>query len=544
MQALGRNKMYKLIIVDDEPLIQVGIKSMVNWQELNIEVCATAVNGRVALDLIEQMSPDIVITDIKMPVMDGLELMKQAEKLYGINKPVFIILTSYEDFGLAREAIRYQALDYLVKLELTPDSLREVMIKATKQLDSKASGSAITPISAGNLHSYKEKFLISLLNNLFESEEQMTLQASALKIDLESSNYLCCYGSFETDNREIHSSDKVMALYSASLQMFGELIEKYYPSFCLSLDISHFALILRIPTGLEYSASDYRKICDILTKIRLSLNNYYNVILRCGVGYVVNTPLGICESYQYSRLSYRKTTAENPIYYMESDSNMPHDAFHFSLFRKELIQAFEEYNSASFRSTIDSITDLLCTHPHHYVQAFDAASNILYLAISLLPEGSDTLSGFFTDEPDGYMSLYRKTGVDQVVAWLKRLSDSICSFFDAQKIGYKNRIVADVKSYLTEHIREKLSLNETAAKFGISPAYLSQLFAKYNSTGFSEYINTLKVDVAKQMLREGNAKVYEVADALSFGSEFYFSKVFKKIEGISPSEYIAMISSR
>lgn len=534
--------MYKLIIVDDEPLIQVGIKSMVNWQELNIEVCATAVNGRMALEQIEQFSPDIVITDIKMPVMDGLELLKEAGRIYGDKRPVFIILTSYEDFGLAREAIRYQAFDYIVKVELTPDSLRETMLKVTKSLDAREEAPSPAQFEAGSLHSYKEKFLISLLNNLFESEEQMLLQASSLNIDLASSDYLCCYGSFESEGREPQATDKLMSLYTASFQMFSELIGKYFQSFCLSLDISHFALILRISKDTEYSAADYKNVCDILARIRMSLNNYYNISLRVGVGFVVTGPLGICDSYQYSRLSYRKTSAEAPVFYMESGSDVSHDAFHFSLFRKELVQAFEEYNSESFRCTIDSISELLCSHPHHSVQAFDAASNILYLAISLLPEGSETLAGFFSDEPDGYMSLYRKTGVDQIVTWLKRLSDSVCEFFDVQKSVYKNRIVSDVKAYITEHIKEKLSLNETAAKFGISPAYLSQLFGKYNDTGFSEYINTLKIDAAKQMLREGNTRVYEVADALSFGSEFYFSKVFKKIEGISPSEFVNQLN--
>ncbi len=530
--------MYKLIIVDDEPLIQVGIKSMLNWQELNIEVCATAVNGKTALELIDSLAPDIVITDIKMPVMDGLTLLKEADRKYGSDRPVFLMLTSFEDFNLAREAIKYQAFDYLVKLELTPDSLRETMLKVTKHLDSKKRFSPISSNTSGGLHSYKEKFLISLLNNLFESEEQMLLQASSLQIDLSGNGYICCYGSFESDSRESHSPDKEMSLYAASLQMLSELVEKYLPCFCLSLDISHFALILRVQKDAEYTSENYKNICDILNKIRLSLKNYYNVSLRCGLGFAVNNPLGICESYQYSRLSYRKATDETPVFYMESGANMAHDAFHFSLFRKELTQAFEEYNSKSLRTTLDSIGELLCSHPHHYVQALDAASNILYLAISLLPEGAETLSGFFSDEPEGYMSLYRQTGVDQVVEWLNRLSTSICSYFDIQKSDYKNRIVADVKSYITEHIREKLSLNEVAAQFGISPSYLSQLFGKYNDTGFSEYINTLKVDVAKQMLRERNAKVYEVADALSFGSEFYFSKVFKKIEGMSPSEYI------
>jgi len=97
--------MYQLLIVDDEPLVQAGIRSMLNWNEMNIEICGTAMNGQAALKIIEEKSTDIVITDIKMPVMNGLELAKTCRERYGDNCPYFIILTSYEDFQMARDAL-------------------------------------------------------------------------------------------------------------------------------------------------------------------------------------------------------------------------------------------------------------------------------------------------------------------------------------------------------------------------------------------------------------------------------------------------------
>ena len=96
----------------------------------------------------------------------------------------------------------------------------------------------------------------------------------------------------------------------------------------------------------------------------------------------------------------------------------------------------------------------------------------------------------------------------------------------------------NVKKYIHEHVSERLSLNEVAAVFGISPNYLSQLFSKYNDTGFSEYINICKVNASKNLLENGQYKVYEVAEMMGFESAFYFSKVFKKVEGISPTDYV------
>ena len=126
--------MIKLLIADDEPLVQVGIKSMLNWADFGIEVCGTAMNGQAALDMIREYSPELVITDIKMPLMNGLELARICREEMG-SIPLFIILTSYEEFPLIKEALSYQVVDYLIKLELDEKHLSESIHRALKRLE-------------------------------------------------------------------------------------------------------------------------------------------------------------------------------------------------------------------------------------------------------------------------------------------------------------------------------------------------------------------------------------------------------------------------
>ena len=133
--------MIKLLIVDDEPLVQIGIKSMLNWADYGIEICGTAANGQAALSMIEDLGPELVITDIKMPIMNGLDLVKQCREQFG-SIPVFIVLTSYEEFQLVRTALSYQVADYLVKLELDPSSLAESITRALKRLEEKKASEA------------------------------------------------------------------------------------------------------------------------------------------------------------------------------------------------------------------------------------------------------------------------------------------------------------------------------------------------------------------------------------------------------------------
>lgn len=103
---------------------------------------------------------------------------------------------------------------------------------------------------------------------------------------------------------------------------------------------------------------------------------------------------------------------------------------------------------------------------------------------------------------------------------------------------YKNRTISAVKKYINEHVDEKITLNQLSDVFNISPNYLSILFSKYNDMGFIDYVNHAKIECAKEMLDEGTLKIYEISDKLGYESAFYFSRVFKKVEGVSPRDYI------
>ncbi|MBO5337372.1 MAG: response regulator [Lachnospiraceae bacterium] len=537
--------MYQLLIVDDEPLVQAGIRSMLNWTELDVEICGTAMNGQAALKIIEEKSPDIVITDIKMPVMTGLELTKICRERFGKNHPQFIILTSYEDFHMAKEALTYQVSDYLVKLELTPDTLREAVEKVIKQIRETEGSTKPSPVS---VHPFNDKFFISLLHNLFESEEQFLLQSRDLNLNFDYAGYVCCYGEIISATADTLPTEKQLLLFTSSLQMIKELVIKYMPVYALSLDMRHFALIFcyKLPANAGSPSTGniteqyFIEIQNILQSMSSTLQNYYNVSLRCGIGSLVDTPQAICDSYQYSRQAYLTVTEECPFPFFEHviQQESPRTSFNISLFKGDLTKAFEEYDPDILEQTILAICELFQAHPNHYVQALDAACNILYLSISLLQNGEAIVSEFFADSPDGYRSIYKQANVEQVISWLHYFTEQLSEVFRNRRKDYKNHIVTNVKKYIHEHIREHLSLNEVAAVFGISPSYLSQLFSKYNETGFSEYINISKINEAKRLLDEENLKVYEVAEMLGFESAFYFSKVFKKVEGVSPTEYM------
>lgn len=529
--------MINILIVDDEPLVQAGIKSMLNWEELDIHIVGTAMNGAAAYDMIKKYSPEIVITDIKMPVMSGLALAKKCYE-ESMTLPVFIVLTSYEEFQYVKEAITYQVIDYLVKLELTADILKDTIKKAIRKVkDIQNSSSKNTP-SINSVHLLKEQFFTRLIFNLFESESHFKAQSQYLSLNFDYKAFAACYVEIYSEKSNEMSNEKALNLYTSSLQIVRELTAKYIPSHVVSLDTRHFAIIFFLN---ESAAGDYKAVIkNVIEQVSTMLYNYYSVKIIASIGSMVNSPMLIASSFQEAKQIFTRITPDKSILFAEDISyNKPlKNVFHMSLFKEDIRKAYAEYDEKALFTIFNTIIDLLKEHPTHYVQALDAAGNILYLSLSLLHNGEKIVSNIFSNRNNHYRSLYELTDVEQIIDWLIQLRDGLCETFSKHNKDYKNLIVMNVKKYIRDHVEEKLTLGKVADVFNISPNYLSILFSKYNDIGFNDYINQCKIDAAKKMLADGELKIYEISDNLGFESAFYFSRVFKKVTGMSPRDYI------
>ncbi len=529
--------MIKLLIVDDEPLVQIGIKSMLNWSQLGIQVCGTAMNGKAAMEMIEEYSPELVITDIKMPIMNGLELVKECRDCYG-PVPLFLILTSYEEFPLIKKALSYQVVDYLIKLELNEDSLTAAIRQALERLEELRAAEALKHSGEKRplLQSYLDKFYMRLLHNLFDNREQFELQVKDLRLDFSSGNYLAAHGAIQSDTALSMDYAKQVNLFSSSLQMMREILSKYLPCHVIALDMRHFAVIFQLAASGDSEISLLEAAWD---NACVMIPKYFNAWLAVGLGSSVEEPLRISETYQEARQAFTHTDTDNPVcFFTRLEDSSARNSFNITLFKNALTQAFEEFEADVLFDTLSQIIDLFAPYPQRYLQAVDGSCNILYLAMSLLPDGEETISQIFSDYPDGYRSIYQMHSVNQIIAWLETFRDGLCHVLQSKRKSYKEHIISNVQKYIDSHIEERLTLNQVSAIFGLSPNYLSALFKKICNIGFSEYVTQGKISRAKGLLLEQDLKIYEIAERLGFESAFYFSKVFKKVEGISPREYI------
>ncbi len=423
--------MYRLLIVDDEPLVQIGLKTMLSKEHSNdIEIIATASNGKEAWEIIEKEKPDIVIADIRMPVMTGLELLQKSYEKFG-NIPAFIILTAYEEFDMVREALSGDAVDYLVKIELTPKTLNAALSKAIKRIEGSAPAPQRANVGAtSSLDDLRQKFLLRLIfNSSHLGEDDIKKEAKELGVDLEFKKYTVVYGEIAVDDTQGEASTDTLDIYTSSLNMAKEILSKYNNQ-CrvVSVDLRHFVVVFFFAEDTDVSTT-MDEISDALENAGKMVAGYFKSAITFGIGSAVSKVTDISVSCDEAMTALSSSDEETPI------------------------------------SRYDIIV------------------------------GNNRRSG-------------------------------------------KDKLIQTIQEYIDDNLNGRVQLNEVAEAFGLSPAYLSVLFKKAMETGFSEYVYTKKIEKAKEMLLSGDMKIYEVADALGFESAYYFSKVFKKVDGHSPREYI------
>ena len=537
--------MYKLLIVDDEPLVLIGLESMLPWSNYNITICGRASNGKQALEMIESLNPDFVITDVKMPIMNGLELLEECHKRFR-TPPEFIILTCYEDFPYVKVALQHRVVDYIIKLGLQPAELA-VAIQHAIELRKEKFPAIVTATTSNtsasentSMEQYKNKFILKLLHNLFESDEQFFLQAKQLKLSFDAYAYAVASCQL-ISTRVFESNDDYMTYYHSILSMITNLLSKSLTIHLITLDMKHFCVLLEFPENSVYLNPG--KLYELLTDTFQTIDNYFNAKIFCGVGDYKALVNMACESHQEARQISSSCSDDDPLLFYTAQNTKEKTAalnniFQVAILKDELHKAFNEYDTVSFKNIIEIVTELFQDNPSKYVQAMDLSSKLLHCCLTNMPDSESYLRDKFAGYRDSYCSLYNQNSTEKILKWLELFNQAILEFYKKQHRNFKNELVQNVMGYIEEHLSEKLILNDVASIFSISPNYLGCLFKKHTSLGFNEYVTKAKISKAKFLLFNSDLKLYEISTLLGYENYFYFSRVFKKMEGCSPSQYL------
>ena len=522
---------HRVIIADDEPLVLIGLEDLIDWGSEGFEIISKARNGKELSEQIAKSQPDLVITDIKMPIKSGIEVMED-ERKKGSPLPLFILLTSFEEFELIKKAMSLEAVDYIIKLELEKEQLISALRKAKAKIE-EIKGKSESQNEVDERQMLQERYLMRCLFSLDAHEAE----AEDVGINLDYPYFVVSYITLPEILREEDKNKSVSLFYSAT-RLLKETVNRYTTCYVIQLDLGHIAAIFPFT---EKTRSGYRSyIFSAFKTSKESLGDYFSLNATFAVGPIVNHFTLLSDSFYKARLlAARKEESNEEISFFDHSQNQEMRMKGIDLDGKMLSKAFSEMNadllSEAFERLISSIREAGVTKVH----AIDASGSVLYMAMNSINDFQEILEQIFPSSENifSYRVIYQARNIDDVIAWLERLKNGLEKVFREQKLDYRLKTVQSVQAYIKNNITGNLDLGSVASIFGYSKNYLSSLFTKYAKVSFIDYVNNAKIERAKMMLSDPNAMVYEVATALGFDSPFYFSKVFKKITGTSPTAY-------
>lgn len=529
--------MYKIVIVDDEPEQVEGIKNVINWEQYELTIAGTAENGAKGLALIEKLMPEIVIVDIKMPVMGGLEMLEEVKKR-GI-KLQSIILSGYDDFCFAQKAIALQTSNYLLK-PCRPEQILQSVLRAKNLISEEKRKSAVfkdyQDLIRENLPVLKEKFLTDLLKG--ELSDRAAIEQKMGRYGLAFSGFAAeycvvlfgCHWWPAGEQPGPGKTDEYLLLAVQELIKQGLTPELR----CELLSEGERVVVLA-----EVTDGIYREILPLkLGQIKEEIEEHYDLDVTVGIGGPVSPLAAVWRSYQQAAAALETgffSGEQQVIFYDPQMLTGRKFLYPFQEVKKVLL-SLETGDEKAVQAAVEKFFRVLVLDGKPGKRemqqlSLTLVSNIFQFCfdhnIELEQNSADILNFFDQIGQAGTLQQLKEIIGLFLTGIVRRLA--------AER--ERNKIVQFALDYIKENYRHNINLPMIAEQVNYSPSYLSFLFKQETGQNFVDYLNHYRIEQAKKLLRDTEAKNYEIAYQVGYQDEKYFYQIFKKYTGLTASQY-------
>ncbi len=518
---------YKVFLVEDEVITREGIRGNVNWRANGFEFCGEAADGEMALPLLQTTRPDVLITDIRMPFMDGLQLCKIIRERMPFIK--IIILSGHDEFEYAQKAIELGVAEYLLK-PVTVQNIQHSLQKIAAQLDKERKEQKdlekLQKQVEENQDALRERLLLKLVVGAISSSDAIE-EGHRLGLDLIARSYLVVILKIELDDRsEQFDYDEVRQIQET---VFSR-VRNNPDIFFLKKDWEELVLVMKGSTP-EYLEEERDMILSLIQKDILQAK--YRLIV--GTGSPQNRIVDIYHSF-VEALAYIQSTAQTAI-----PGTTP------SLERAELLKidrtAVENYLRSGVKEDFGDFFDEYIHPLGHTALHSDLIKN--YIVVDVIIATARLVKEWGGDIDQVIPGL---NSIETILSSIQDMEDlreqtgqilmGALAFRDIQTHPHHMRWVQQAKSYIEQHFMEAdLSLNDIATLINLSPSHVSTIFAQETGQTFKDYLTEIRIQKAKELLRITDLRSSEISEQVGYNDPHYFSFVFKKNTGFSPSEF-------
>ncbi len=529
--------MYKVLIADDESIVIDALKFIINSNYKEECVIETANTGRRVIEQAEYFRPDIVFMDIQMPGINGIEAMREIRK--SNDNIIFIVVSAFVKFDYAKDAIDIGVLEYINK-PINKDEIVETLKKAMEKVDmtkskrsedlaNKEKLEIVTPI-------IENGFIYSLIyqnNNLEDLNNYKTL----LGIE-EDAGYIM---SLQFGDAAECDSMKNPIGSSVRLQKEYPRIKSVIKAFfrcCVGAMMGNMILIF-VPMDVSGQDDEYEMrvtIIDNARKMTRELCNVFDARFRVGIGSIHDID-NLVESYNEAMRSLSYNSSDSVVHVKDMPILCNFDEDYPINTERALFKCIEEGNVNKATYYAKEFFDWMMDR--HRENVMDVKLKVLEFVLRAETIGFESggMVYHFNMRSEYLNTINGIVTYDQLYDWFQVKINSVCHNILTKKEESSVDIIRNAKEYIENNYSKDLILDDVSKEFQISPYYFSKLFKKRTGSTFIEYLTMIRIEKAKQLLRNTSKSMKEICMEIGYSDANYFSRTFKKNVGVTPSEY-------
>jgi len=531
----------KAVIIDDDVATLDGLKQSVNWDRLNIEVVATAQNGLEGLLQIRKHWPQLILTDLYMPVMDGIEMLKQTRK-EGIDSEV-IILSGYEDFKYAKSAVKLQVRDYLSK----PTTITEIesLLQETVNLIhqhtlNREEEKELRELLRSNHALIQRQLFRGLLQTNPVQESYVNHVMDYLQLDLSNRYFAVILIEFYKNRELAQITLQEWSLFEYAVNnIMDEMTHEKEDTYVADVQRNAITVIFTVP---KQTMEDYvlQKAKNVANEFLFAISSHLKIPVWATIGSIEKSLHNIHKSYKEAMylLGERENLMGKQVIVLDDLKDIsrnyprrPVDVYH--ALADAIILGQRELVIAHIRTFMNTLKDMNTISVN---VLRDFTMDFIGILISELYN-----NGIDMEEFNGSFKMYKEIGTFHSLAdledWLQEVVLPIADRVEMRSNHKFKKTIDFITNYVHEHYQEDISLDLIANKVFLTRNYLSLIFKKATGENYNRYVTRVRMEKAKDLIRRGNYKLYEVSERVGYKNVTYFSQLFKKYTGCTPSEF-------
>jgi two-component system, response regulator YesN len=531
--------MYRMMIVEDEEIERKYLCRFVDWKGMGIEVIAALESGEEALEFAETSVVDILLTDIKLIGISGLQLAKKLLE----RKPAVkvVILSGYQEFEYAKEAVELQAFSFLTKpvdLDELGSVFQKVVDRCLAEQDDKLERERLYSMVAQNVPVLKSKFFDDLMHGrLSAGEIERSLAYFGLDMSVGCYNVLVFeIDSYESVTSAMEPSDKHLMIVKI-LDCINSIAANV-KNITFHVKDGRYCTLLSMETDSPESL--YPQSILLAEKLQERLNAQLKLDVTVGVGKGVGALNELKVSYKMAcdAVAFRFYMGSNQIihyndvYYDENSSIIDLDETGRQIVtaiglcdRDNLVHGLSRlFEEIKANSCTDTYIRNLCI-------------NLVSKVSVMLQDMHESFGKVFGNEALVWEKLLKLDTIFDLQLWLRNIFSAVIDYLTERKCGSNKKIITDILKYIDANYHKNISITDISQEVYLSPNYISIIFKKETGEAFTNFLIRYRMEKAVQMLKDTNLKVYEIGDRVGYSNTSHFCTAFKKLFGVSPNEY-------